>query len=215
MKRRRKNISRVIEFLWPTPESMEAEYDIDVDNIIFTNKKTGKSVTPFITGSRKKDNTYYSIRVYRNGESYNVKIHLMLFYKKYRFIPEQIDHIDRNKHNNNINNLRALSRGLNGYNRVKFKFRNNKPLSSKYKGVSFAKDQKNKWVAYSSLNRKFIRLGSFLTEDEAGEAVNQFYIQNNLENFAVFNDTPEEKIRKANRFDALPKELNNIKSLFI
>jgi len=209
-----KKLKSVIKFLWPNPEDMDKDLDVDIENQIIKNKKTGRILKPSLTGSRKKNNTYYTIRVYRNGKRYGVKIHLIFFYKKYKYIPEQIDHIDRDKTNNHIDNLRACTRQLNSFNREKFKLRNNKPLTSIHKSVYFAPKQKNKWVARIRINNKLIRLGSFSTEDIAGEAVNQFYIKNNLIDFVVMNNTPQERVKKNNQFDPLPEEINNIKNLF-
>lgn len=54
-------------------------------------------------------------------------------------------------------------------------FRYKSPQSSKFQGVAFHKLLK-KWRAYYYENGKQIRIGNFLTEEEAHEAVKQFYI---------------------------------------
>jgi len=205
----------LIRDIWPTPEDMEKDIIIDLKNQTIINKKTNLILKPFFTGGRKTNNTYFTIAIYKNKIKYNIKIHLIFFYSKYRYIPEQVDHIDRNKHNNNINNLRSCTKQLNSFNREKFKLRKNKPMSSKYKSVCYAPKQLNKWVARIRLNNKLISLGSFKTEDLAGEAVNQYYIKNNLAKFAVMNDTPQERARKNIQFDPLPPEMNHIKDLFL
>lgn len=74
-----------------------------------------------------------------------------------------IDHIDRNKQNNNINNLRSVSRSDNLRNRNKFG-----GCTSKYKGVYFYK-QKCKWVAQVINNGKRKYLGCFDNEEEASK----------------------------------------------
>ena len=65
-----------------------------------------------------------------------------------------------------------------------------KDNKSGYKGVSFRKDR-NKYTAYININKKRIRLGSFLTVVEGAIAYNNYIIENNLEGF-ILNEIPEE-----------------------
>jgi len=75
----------------------------------------------------------------------------------------EIDHIDRNRQNDNITNLRCVSRSENMRNRNKL---NN--CSSKYKGVSLRPN--GKWKAQvSNTEKKIIHLGYFETEEEASK----------------------------------------------
>jgi len=64
-----------------------------------------------------------------------------------------IDHIDRNKLNNSIENLRSLTNQQNLFNTAA-------------KGCSFNK-QSGKWEAYICLNGKKKHLGKYTTEEEA------------------------------------------------
>jgi len=75
----------------------------------------------------------------------------------------EIDHIDRNKQNNNVSNLRCVSRSENMRNRNKFG-----GCSSNYKGVSF-ENRKCKWRAQVRTNGKKKHLGYFETEEEASK----------------------------------------------
>jgi hypothetical protein len=72
-----------------------------------------------------------------------------------------IDHIDRNKINNNIFNLRLASHSENSQNRTIQK--NN---SSTVSGVSFNK-KSNKWIVHISINGKLNYLGLYKDFDEA------------------------------------------------
>ena len=74
-----------------------------------------------------------------------------------------MDHIDNNKLNNNINNLRYATSQENSMNR-KLSSRN----SSNYKGISYDK-QRNKWKAQIMINGKVKNLGRF---DKIEDAVN-------------------------------------------
>jgi len=81
-----------------------------------------------------------------------------------------IDHINRIRDDNNINNLRWVSVSENNRNRGK-----QEGTTSKYKGVYFSKT-KNRYIAEHYYDGKKKRIGSFKTEDEAGEAVQSFVI---------------------------------------
>ena len=87
-----------------------------------------------------------------------------------------VDHIDRNKLNNHISNLRWCTREENQHNRSK-----NKNTSSVYKGVSFHK-KLNKWQAGIRQNSHSTHLGYFTDEAEAAHA----YDRKAIELFGVF-----------------------------
>ena len=71
--------------------------------------------------------------------------------------PKQIiDHIDKNKQNNNVNNLRIVSQQENSFN-------------TNAKGYSFDKSR-NKYQAIIGINGKNIHLGRFDTKEEAHQA---------------------------------------------
>jgi hypothetical protein len=67
-----------------------------------------------------------------------------------------IDHINRNKTDNRLENLRIVTTQQNGFNR-------------EAKGYTFDKKNK-KWRAHICINRKLIYLGLFNTEEEARQA---------------------------------------------
>lgn len=75
-----------------------------------------------------------------------------------------LDHIDGNRANNRIENLREASRTDN--NRNVLRQRNN---TSGYKGVSFMR-RDSVWVAQITVNRKNYFLGRFATPEEAHAA---------------------------------------------
>lgn len=78
-----------------------------------------------------------------------------------------IDHIDDNKLNNNLNNLRLVSARENVS-------KNRKNKYSKFTGVCYIKNnihnRKNRWTSYIQINGKNKYLGNFYTELEASEA---------------------------------------------
>ena len=79
--------------------------------------------------------------------------HRVIFMMFYGHIPEKIDHIDRNKKNNKIENLRKATNSLNGHNRGI-----NKNNISGVKGVHW---HQGKWVAQITINRKKHYIGRF------------------------------------------------------
>lgn len=92
------------------------------------------------------------------------KVHRLIFLWHHGYMPEVIDHIDRNGMNNRIENLRAATplqntanRGLN---------RNN---TSGFKGASYDK-RRNRWAGQMMVNRKHVFLGYFDTPEDAHAA---------------------------------------------
>ena len=79
----------------------------------------------------------------------------------------QIDHININKLDNRIENLRVVNHSQNSRNQNK-----KENCSSKYKGVCW---DKNKWKARISINYKLKHLGLFDNEEEAHLAYKKVY----------------------------------------
>lgn len=77
---------------------------------------------------------------------------------------EEVDHINLNKDDNRLENLRKASHGQNRYN-----MRRQKNNTSGYKGVSY-RPKERKWQAYIYHNRKCVHLGTFSTPEEAHAA---------------------------------------------
>jgi len=89
------------------------------------------------------------------------------------FIPNpevlpQVDHINRVRSDNRIENLRWVSEQENSSNRTKIK----KQTSSSYKGVCFFR-KTGKWVTSITKNGVRIHLGYFDDEKEAARAYNE------------------------------------------
>ena len=95
------------------------------------NNKTGRVLKPSIC-----NNGYYKISLRNNGNQYNKNIHKLV--AKY-FIPNPfnkqfVDHINNNKLDNNVSNLRYATNQENQMNRQL-----NSNNTSNYKGVIFYK----------------------------------------------------------------------------
>ena len=96
------------------------------------------------------------------------KVHRLIFMYHYGYLPKVIDHIDCNKLNNRIENLREVNY---------FESNWNKPISSKnktgVKGVFFDKSS-NKYKAKCYFKNKQYSLGSFANFEDAVIKVNNF-----------------------------------------
>lgn len=99
------------------------------------------------------DHGYY--RMYYQGRIEYV--HRVVFFEHHGYWPDYIDHIDQNKLNNDISNLRDVSQSTN--------LRNQR----KIKGYHLHK-QTGKWRAQYSRNNKVHHIGLFSTEQEARQA---------------------------------------------
>ena len=118
--------------------------------------------TGFVYGKRgnkicSRDGGGYLYYKYRyDGKYYNIKLHHIIYYVNNGIWDESlvIDHIDGDRCNNSISNLRLISIQSNSHNR------------KDVKGAHFRKDR-NKWYSLIIKDTKRIYLGYFDTEQEA------------------------------------------------
>ena len=117
----------------------------------------------------KNTKGYFSIVI--DGKKY--KAHRLAWFYVYGEDPgqQEIDHIDRDKGNNRINNLRLATRKQNNENIPRPK--NN---TSGIRGVSFHRGF-NRWVAYIYHNKKRIHLGNFADKELAAATRRQAEVQ--------------------------------------
>lgn len=94
----------------------------------------------------------------------------------------EVDHIDRDKANNSIDNLRIVDRSQNCMNRS-----GHKDSTSKYKGVSYKKSI-GKWTSQIQHNKQSIHLGYYNNELDAAEAYDNSMVKYHGD-FGVSNGT--------------------------
>ena len=157
-------ITGIINEEW---RSVSGNANYQVSNIgRVRNVKTEKILKPRVGGSGK---CYFIVALYKDNTRANSYIHRHVAQefidnpdsKKY------VDHIDHNKTNNTVLNLRWVSNSENSMNRTK-----QANTSSKYKGVCFRK-RENKWVAKIGRDGETKYLGLFTTEKEAAARYNE------------------------------------------
>lgn len=95
--------------------------------------------------------------------------HRVIFLWHHRHLPEFLDHIDGDRLNNDISNLREATRQENSRNQKKPKSYGGKQTTSIYKGVSWNKPIK-KWISYIWIDGKNKHLGCFDSEIEAAKS---------------------------------------------
>jgi hypothetical protein len=96
-----------------------------------------------------------------NGKCF--KVHRAIFVMHHGYIPEQVDHIDGNRQNNSIENLRPATPFQNKCNQAIYK--------SNTSGVKGVYRKNNKWATQINYNGKRKNLGTFNTIEEASEFV--------------------------------------------
>lgn len=117
----------------------------------FTGSKKGASANTSCNG-------YYVVRIY--GKIYGV--HRIIWLYVHGYLPEnEIDHIDRDKTNNRIDNLREVSRQCNRRN-TGLQINNKSGIT----GVSF-KSLHFAWAASITVNNKYYSLGIYTDYIEA------------------------------------------------
>jgi hypothetical protein len=102
---------------------------------------------------------------YRGIEVNNIHYpeHSIIYLMHNGFIPKIVDHINGNKIDNKIENLREVTAMQNAWNAKR-----SKSNTSGIKGISFRKDR-NVWIARLQANAKSIYLGYFKSKNEAEE----------------------------------------------
>ena len=125
------------------------------DGVLYWKKTAGRKIKGKEAGWLSKGYVMVGI----GGEVHPA--HRIIFLMHYGYCPEYLDHIDGNRANNKIENLRPATLNENA--------RNSKKPShntSGYKGVCWDKNR-NKWMAYITINNKFKSLGRFNEIEDA------------------------------------------------
>lgn len=138
------------------------------DGDLIRKVSRGGSCAGEVVGSLQPDG-YRTVRV-----NYTVHpVHRIIFVMHHGYVPEQVDHIDGDRSNNRIENLRAATPITNGYNR-----KNGVNNTSGTKGVTWHVSNK-KWQVRINVNGKRKAFGYYddleLAELVAVEARNKYH----------------------------------------
>lgn len=109
-----------------------------------------------------------------NGKVYLA--HRLIFLYHHGYLPQFLDHIDGDRSNNYISNLREVTHQGNQHNQKKREFYGGKPTSSIYKGVSWNKGHK-KWCSMIMIDGKNKHLGYFISETKAADVYNKSAVE--------------------------------------
>jgi hypothetical protein len=131
-----------------------------------SNIGTVRNSRGIIMKSRDNLDGYLIIDLRNNGKRKSAKIHRLI---AEHFIDNNdnkicIDHIDGNRRNNTVENLRWCNRSENSINK---KLQSNN--TSGHRGVCFDKHN-NIWISYVNINKISVKIGSFKNKEDAIEA---------------------------------------------
>ena len=149
----------------------------------FARRRQGK----LMVQSKPTCNKYRTVCLSKNGPV-TKKVHKLVFHAfNGEFAPDSyftcVDHIDQDKENNNLSNLRRSNRSLNTVNSGK--------------GYSFYKPTL-KWVCQIRIDGKCTHFGYFKTEEEAAAHMKPIKEANYARVESHFNELEAARIRFAN-----------------
>ena len=142
-----------------TQDRLKLLYNYDPVTGIFTSKKYSKPVGFLHRG-------YLAVELWHNGKQRKFKLHQLAWLYMHGSWPSpMIDHINRIKTDNRIDNLRQVTASQNFQNKPVYKSKSGLPRSG-FKGVHWVRSQ-NKWKACIGHNGKSTYLGTFDDPEKA------------------------------------------------
>jgi hypothetical protein len=139
-----------------TKYNIEDRIKLAIERGVTCNPKTGEifGVTGKLITNKVKG--YLSLAIMYNKVQYRLSGHQFIYYWVNKKVVDCIDHINGNRDDNRIDNLRSVTNQQNLFN-------------TNAKGYTFNKN-KNKFKSQIRVNNKSIYLGYFDTEVEASKA---------------------------------------------
>lgn len=141
-------------------------YTVDEEGNVYSLNYWGKKGNVQKLKLQKGSNGYLLISVSVNGKQKSYTVHSLMGRAYFNYIPNKrdsvIDHIDGNKDNNKLSNLRVTTQRQNMINAL--------PERDLPTGVCFYKGRTKPYMATIQYGEKQKFLGYFATPEEAGEA---------------------------------------------
>ena len=177
--------------IWKDIPEFEGYYQVsNLGNIRSLNYGKIRELKPRLVGY--DGNQYLAVNLSKDSEVKSIKVHKLVALCFLNHISKGynglvIDHIDSNKLNNRLDNLKLVTPRFNAS-------KDKQGSSSKFTGVTWHKKSK-KWQCQIYDNGKLNHLGLFNTEIEASETYNNY-----LENMT--KEEPKQRLEKySERFD--------------
>ena len=178
------------------------QYKTIQDFPTYSVSKTGSiknNITGRILKQSKGNHGYQVVGLRNNGQTKIMTVHRIVA-NRYIANPENkrcIDHIDNDKTNNNINNLRFATHQENNRNAII-----RKDNKSGFKGVHFNQNL-NKWTANISIDGIVVHLGCFNNSEDAKNA-------RKMKANEIFGDFCGDDERIKTELELLDEEFNRI-----
>jgi hypothetical protein len=155
-----------------TKEYLHSLFDYKDGQLIWKVQKANRTQIGSVAGWANRDihgQQYMNVEL--DGKSY--KVHRIVFVYHHGYMPKRIDHIDGNRFNNNIENLREVTASQNALNS---KFRRSNTSGSKN---VFFDNRSNKWRVQLRINGRSKSFGAYdnleLADLVATEARDKFH----------------------------------------
>ena len=110
---------------------------------------------------------YWHLCRYKSGKCRTVLLHRLLYWLEYGSHPKPIDHANRDKNDNRLENLRPASHSLNHFNKDDRK-------SKHGRGVCFHPGRPMPYQAKLTVRGKGKSLGYYATAEEAAQAAREY-----------------------------------------
>lgn len=134
-------------------------FDYRDDGQLIWKIRSGRAATGHVAGTMDVHG-YKTVRF--SGKTY--KVHRLVFLWHHGFLPEEVDHVNMNRSDNRVENLRSASTSQNQANR-----RARSVNASGLKGVTW-KPRHQKWEARIGVNGRLIYIGLFDSPEKAHAA---------------------------------------------
>ena len=163
-----------------TQEQLKQMFEYENGQLIYKINPKGRSKKGDSAGTIQP-NGYTQVMI--SGKRYY--LHRLIWMYHNGSLPSFIDHVNRDKSDNRIENLRIADKLLNSWKSDT----STTTSQTGYKGVCYMM-VRNKYLAYAYHKKQFVFIGHYDTDVDAARAYNEKVLELRGE-YAVLNDVPE------------------------